>query len=84
MADEQIEFEGKTYDLSKAEPDQKQIIRGLARVIHKAQQDLLDANDQALIDKTALHEFFKRMREDHLREDMLVVTQATTDQLKQQ
>jgi len=84
MADEQIEFEGKTYDLSKAEPDQKQIIRGLARVIQKTQQDLLGYNDQALIAKTALHEFFKRMREDHLREDMLVATQATTDQLEQQ
>ena len=84
MADEQIEFEGKTYDLSKAEPDQKQIIRGLARLINKAQKDLLDANDQALIDKAALHEFFRRMREDHLREDMLVATQATTDQLEQQ
>ena len=84
MADEQIEFEGKTYDLSKAEPDQKQILRGLARVIQKTQQDLLGYNDQALIAKTALHEFFKRMREDHLREDMLVATQATTDQLEQQ
>jgi len=71
MAEDTITFEGKIYDLSKAEATKQGGIRELARVIRQTQQDLLRHRDNALVCEQAIIAFFKTMREDHLTEDML-------------
>ena len=40
MAEDTATFEGKTYDISKADADKQQVIRGLSRVILKTQKDI--------------------------------------------
>jgi len=71
MAEDTITFEGKTYDISKADADKQQFIRALARVIRQTQQDLLRHKDNVLVCETSLIAFFKTMREKHLTKDML-------------
>ena len=71
MAEDTVTFEGKTYDLSKADATKQQIIRGLSRVIRQTQQDLLRHKDNVLVCETSLIAFFKTMREKHLTKDML-------------
>jgi|TARA_B100001250_G_C19731658_1_gene758789 hypothetical protein len=72
MAEDTATFEGKTYDISKADADKQQVIRELARVIRQTEQDMVRHRDNALVCKHALIAFLKTMREEHLTEDMLI------------